>query len=78
MPGGDGVTVLAQLRAQERKAGLSPLPVIVLTADSRDAIRRQVLLAGADAVIVKPVDPRCLITTVQSLSKLAFERARNE
>ncbi|HEY0121365.1 MAG TPA: ATP-binding protein [Rhizobium sp.] len=74
MPGGDGVTVLAQLRAQERRAGLSPLPVIVLTADSRDAIRRQVLLAGADAVIVKPVDPQRLITTVQSLSKLAFER----
>ncbi|HEX8046135.1 hybrid sensor histidine kinase/response regulator [Rhizobium sp.] len=78
MPGGDGVTVLAQLRAQERRAGLSPLPVIVLTADSRDAIRRQVLLAGADAVIVKPVDPQSLITTVQSLSKIAFERARTE
>lgn len=75
MPGGTAVAVLAQLRTHERRQGLSPLPIIVLTADSRDAIRRQALLAGADAVIVKPVDPKRLIATVQSLSKAAFERA---
>ena len=75
MPGGAGAVVLAQLRAQERRHGLPALPIIVLTADSRDAIRRQALLAGADAVIVKPVDPQRLMTTVQSLSKLTFERA---
>ncbi|TIX92188.1 PAS domain-containing hybrid sensor histidine kinase/response regulator [Rhizobium sp. P44RR-XXIV] len=75
MPGGAGAAVLAQLRAQERRHGLPALPIIVLTADSRDAIRRQALLAGADAVIVKPVDPQRLVTTVQSLSKLSFERA---
>ncbi|MFT4184126.1 MAG: ATP-binding protein [Rhizobium sp.] len=77
MPGGEGVAVLAQIRAQERRAGLSPLPLIVLTADSRDAIRRQALLAGADAVIVKPVEPERLIAEVQALSKQSFERARN-
>ena len=75
MPGGAGAAVLAQLRAQERRHGLPALPIIVLTADSRDAIRRQALLAGADAVIVKPVDPQRLVTTVQSLAKLSFERA---
>ncbi|MBB3612243.1 PAS domain-containing hybrid sensor histidine kinase/response regulator [Rhizobium sp. BK602] len=77
MPGGEGVAVLAQIRAQERRAGLSPLPMIVLTADSRDAIRRQALLAGADAVIVKPVEPQRLIAEVQALSKQSFERACN-
>lgn len=77
MPGGEGVAVLAQIRAQERRAGLSPLPMIVLTADSRDAIRRQALLAGADAVIVKPVEPERLIAEIQALSKQSFERARN-
>lgn len=75
MPGGAGAAMLAQLRAQERRHGLPPLPIIVLTADSRDAIRRQALLAGADAVIVKPVDPQRLMTTVQSLAKLTLERA---
>lgn len=75
MPGGTGAAVLAQLRAQERRQGLPALPIIVLTADSRDSIRRQALLAGADAVIVKPVDPERLMTTVQNLSRLAFERA---
>jgi len=75
MPGGDGAAMLAQLRALERRYGLSPLPVIVLTADSRDAIRRQALLAGADAVIVKPVDPDRLIAEVQGLSRQALERA---
>ncbi|AVA20128.1 MULTISPECIES: PAS domain-containing hybrid sensor histidine kinase/response regulator [unclassified Rhizobium] len=75
MPGGEGAAMLAQLRALERRYGLSPLPVIVLTADSRDAIRRQALLSGADAVIVKPVDPDRLIAEVQGLSKQAFGRA---
>ncbi|MBB5575177.1 MULTISPECIES: hybrid sensor histidine kinase/response regulator [Rhizobium] len=75
MPGGEGAAMLAQLRALERRYGLSPLPVIVLTADSRDAIRRQALLSGADAVIVKPVDPDRLIAEVQGLSKQALGRA---
>lgn len=75
MPGGAGAAVLAQLRAQERRQGLPSRPIIVLTADNRDVIRRQALLAGADAVIVKPVDPQQLMTTVQKLSKLTFERA---
>ncbi|WFU09315.1 ATP-binding protein [Rhizobium sp. CB3090] len=72
MPGGEGAAMLAQLRALERRYGLSPLPVIVLTADSRDAIRRQALLSGADAVIVKPVDPDRLIAEVRGLSKQAL------
>ncbi|MGZ9723151.1 hybrid sensor histidine kinase/response regulator [Rhizobium miluonense] len=75
MPGGSGAAVLAQLRAQERRQSLPALPIIVLTADSRDAIRRQALLAGADAVIVKPVDPDRLMTTVQNLSRRTLERA---
>ncbi len=75
MPGGTGAVALAELRAYERRHGLPPLPVIVLTADSRDAIRRQALLAGADAVIVKPVDPGKLTMTLQSLTGSIFERA---
>jgi len=75
MPGGTGAAVLAQLRAHERRHGLPPLPIIVLTADSRDSIRRQALLAGADAVIVKPVDPEKLTTAIRSLSRSVFERA---
>ncbi|MDE1995832.1 MAG: response regulator, partial [Rhizobiaceae bacterium] len=74
MPGGDGAVVIGRLRARERRDGLKPLPIIVLTADSRDAIRRQVLLAGADCVITKPVDPERLIAEVRNLSRQAFER----
>lgn len=75
MPGGSGAAVLAQLRAYERRHGLPPLPIVVLTADSRDSVRRQALLAGADAVIVKPVDPEKLTATLQGLSRSVFERA---
>ncbi|TXI03644.1 MAG: response regulator [Rhizobium sp.] len=75
MPGGAGAAVLAELRAHERRHGLPPLPIVVLTADSRDAIRRQALLAGADAVIIKPVEPEKLTMTLQSLSRSVFERA---
>ena len=75
MPGGTGAAVLAQLRAHERRHGLPSLPIVVLTADTRDSIRRQALLAGADAVIVKPVDPEKLKTVLKGLSRSVFERA---
>jgi CheY-like chemotaxis protein len=75
MPGGTGAAVLAQLRAYERRHGLPSLPIVVLTADTRDSIRRQALLAGADAVIVKPVDPEKLKTVLKGLSRSVFERA---
>jgi CheY-like chemotaxis protein len=76
MPGGDGVEMLGRLRAHERRQGLAPVPVIVLTADSRDETRRSALLNGASIVLAKPADPQRLIREVQTLAALTVDFAR--
>jgi len=47
----------------------------VLTADKRDESRRAVLLAGANRVMIKPVDPIRLLTEVQAVAALSARRA---
>ena len=70
MPGGEGLDILARIRADERRTGCAAVPVIVLSGDSRDEIRRHALLNGANRVFVKPVDPTRLIAEVQALAPL--------
>jgi len=76
MPGGDGIEMLGRLRAHERRQGLPPVPVIVLTADSRDDTRRSALLNGASIVLAKPADPRRLIREVETLAAMTVDFAR--
>ncbi|WP_064681358.1 PAS domain-containing hybrid sensor histidine kinase/response regulator [Rhizobium bangladeshense] len=75
MPGGNGIDMLGRLRGHERRLDLAPVPVIVLTADKSDEARRQVLLNGANRVMVKPVDPLRLLTEVQAVAALSARRA---
>ncbi|MBB3592749.1 signal transduction histidine kinase/CheY-like chemotaxis protein [Rhizobium sp. BK529] len=75
MPGGNGIDMLGRLRGHERRLDLQPVPVIILTADKRDESRRQVLLNGANRVMVKPVDPVRLLTEVQAVVALSARRA---
>ncbi|MFS8143832.1 ATP-binding protein [Rhizobium sp. BR 249] len=75
MPGGNGIDMLGRLRGHERRLDLAPVPVIVLTADKSDESRRQVLLNGANRVMVKPVDPVRLLTEVQAVAALSARRA---
>jgi CheY-like chemotaxis protein len=53
MPGMDGLTALAHIRA--RGDAKADLPVIVLTADTAIDLRERCLAAGADEVLFKPV-----------------------
>ncbi len=76
MPGGHGSDMLGRLRGHERRLDLQPVPVIVLTADKSDESRRQVLLNGANRVMVKPVDPVRLLTEVQAVVALSARRAQ--
>ncbi|MBY5643821.1 ATP-binding protein [Rhizobium leguminosarum] len=75
MPGGNGIDMLGRLRGHERRLDLAPVPVIVLTADKSDESRRQVLLNGANRVMIKPVDPVRLLTEVQAVAALSARRA---
>jgi signal transduction histidine kinase/CheY-like chemotaxis protein len=75
MPGGDGIEMIGRLRGHERRLDVPPVPIIVLTADKRDESRRQVLLNGANRVMLKPIDPIRLLTEVQAVAALSARRA---
>ena len=51
-PAPDGYEVLAQL--ESRRGGTTPLPVLVLTADSSPQAKLRALAAGADDFMQKP------------------------
>lgn len=55
MPGIGGLATLKELRAREAAAGVSPVPVFILTADVQEQTRAACLAAGADAFVTKPV-----------------------
>ena len=61
MPGTDGLEIIRQLRQSE---AFSDLPVIALTARAGDEDRLQCQSAGANAFVVKPVDPQALKETL--------------
>jgi signal transduction histidine kinase/ActR/RegA family two-component response regulator len=67
MPGGNGIAVMGRIRAGERRLDRRPVPVVVLTADQRDATKREALLNGANRVLQKPVDPQQLLDEVRAL-----------
>lgn len=68
MPGMDGPTTLAHLRA----GGLpAEVPVIFLTAKTQASERRRLLSLGAAGVIAKPFDPLTLPSELEQLLTLA-------
>ncbi|MGY4829315.1 response regulator transcription factor [Sphaerotilaceae bacterium SBD11-9] len=64
LPDGDGMTLLAQVRAQS-----SPFPVLILSA--RDQIRDRIhgLASGADDYLVKPFDLEELSARVDAVAR---------
>ncbi|MGE6783440.1 ATP-binding response regulator [Ensifer adhaerens] len=67
MPGGDGLSMMRQIRADEAIRSLPRLPVIVLTSDIRENMRDRLLAAGADLVLAKPVEPQVLTSEIARL-----------
>jgi CheY-like chemotaxis protein len=64
MPGLDGPSTFARLRAQE---ATRDIPVIFLTAKVQSTERRSLEELGARGVIAKPFDPIRLATLVRSI-----------
>jgi signal transduction histidine kinase/ActR/RegA family two-component response regulator len=69
MPGGHGLDILPKIREREMSLGSEQMPIIVLTGDKRDDIHRQALIAGANRVLTKPLDPAGLLAEITALSK---------
>lgn len=64
MPGLDGWQVLQRLKGEAETAGL---PVIVLTASVGASLSERALRLGAARYLVKPLDTRILVETVDLL-----------
>ena len=60
LPVKDGFTVLEELRTQDPQ-----IPVLIVTAQTDDSVRRNLLLQGADDYINKPFSFKDLLTKVK-------------
>jgi signal transduction histidine kinase len=56
MPALSGYDVVRKIRAEEKKSGRYPLPVIAMTADAMEETRKACIEAGMDEYVSKPVD----------------------
>jgi len=65
MPVMDGLDAIAAIRRYEEEAGLAPLPIMVLSADSQEKTRHALLAHGASGFVTKPLDPEALVLAVQ-------------
>ena len=62
MPGLDGVEVCRQIKAEPSLKGTM---VVMLTAQSREEVRRNATAAGADAFLTKPFSPLQVLELVE-------------
>ena len=67
MPGRDGYSVLADLRAREAQSGRR-VPVAAVTAFARAEDGNRATAAGFDGYLAKPVDPATLASMVATLA----------
>ncbi|MCR9159601.1 MAG: response regulator transcription factor [Nannocystaceae bacterium] len=71
LPGGDGFSVLSEVRRLKPR-----LPIIILTARGREADRVRGLRLGADDYVVKPFSVRELLARVEAVMRRAPPTAR--
>jgi two-component system cell cycle response regulator DivK len=75
MPAMDGYQVLAQLRAAPDSAGLV---VVALTAFSMPNDRTQVLTAGFNGYLSKPIEPEIFVAQIEAYLPPALRAPRPE
>jgi PAS domain S-box-containing protein len=65
MPVMDGLDAIALIRRHEEEAGVAPVPIMVLSADSQEQTRHATLAHGASGFLSKPLDPEALVRAVE-------------
>ncbi|MEM0978035.1 MAG: response regulator [Pseudomonadota bacterium] len=67
MPEVDGLEAIRQIRAQEKRMGDDPLPIIVLTAHAMSGDAETFLAAGATGYLSKPVKKKDLLGQLEAV-----------
>lgn len=67
MPGLSGFQFAEELRKQERKQGISPIPIIFLTAKNAEDDMLEGFAAGADDYITKPFSVREVLARIKAV-----------
>ena len=71
MPVLDGVDAISDVRRFEDEAELPPVPILALTADVLPETHVNVLNAGADGILTKPLEPDDFIAQIARLNQKA-------
>lgn len=71
MPVLDGVDAISAVRRFEDEAGLPPVPILALTADVLPETHVNVLNAGADGILTKPLEPDDFVAQIARLNQKA-------
>jgi len=66
MPGMDGLAFIRAARAEETLRGVQ---IVMISGASGGEHKEAAHAAGADAVLVKPVSPRALLETIETVMK---------
>ncbi|HVT82689.1 MAG TPA: chemotaxis protein CheB [Phycisphaerae bacterium] len=64
LPGMDGYSFIAAVRAAEKATGAKPLPAIAITAFARAEDRQRALAAGFEYHFAKPIDVEALVAAI--------------
>jgi DNA-binding response OmpR family regulator len=67
MPLMNGLEVVREVRASEKKTGASPIPIIILSAKATPEDQAEGLAAGANIYLKKPCSIDNLLNAVRSL-----------
>ena len=66
LPQEDGYVLIRKVRDLEKKRGTGPLPAIALTGYTQREYAERIRAAGYQAHLTKPVEPECLVDTIQA------------
>jgi PAS domain S-box-containing protein len=66
MPVMDGLDAINAVRRHEEAENLSPIPILVLSADGQERTRHHVIAHGASGFVLKPLDPDDLVRAVET------------
>jgi CheY-like chemotaxis protein/HPt (histidine-containing phosphotransfer) domain-containing protein len=72
MPVMDGVAAIREIRENERLAGVSPTPIVMMTADDSPTDIEKGLAAGASDYLIKPISRKSVFSTLNKFFAMSI------